>query len=174
MRVFGMSTLVLIGCICSGLADASSNGVINFTGEIIAGGCDVVPGSDYLTVNLGTLSQKSFKGVGSTMGAARFDVALTNCHPELVSVGLVFDGMPSAEDTSILALQGENSAVGVGIALYEMDGTTPVPLQTPSEMKVLDGEASTVLRYVVKYKATAEMVTPGSANATANFTLVYN
>lgn len=165
------SLLALLGVTS---AEASSDGVINFDGEIIAGGCDVVPGDDSQTVNMGTLSVKSFKGAGTTAGSAAFQIELINCHPSLTSVGLVFDGLPDAVDSSILAIQGANSATGVGIALYEIDGTTPVGLSVPSESQLLNGNSGAVLRYVAKYKATAETVVAGKASAVVNFTLVYN
>ncbi|MFP3678390.1 fimbrial protein [Pseudomonas sp. URMO17WK12:I12] len=169
-----VSLCALLGVLGFSSVQAASDGVINFDGEIIAGGCDVAPGSDAQTVNMGIMSVKSFKGAGSTVGSAQFNIELANCHPSLTSVGLVFDGISSADDDAILALQGANSAQGVGIALYEIDGTTLIPLRMQGRANILNGESGTTLRYVAKYKATSETVTAGKASAVVNFTLVYN
>lgn len=154
---------------------ASSSGVINFTGEIIAGGCDVVSGGESLSVDLGRMSVDSFGGAaGVTAGAAAFRIELINCHAELTGVAVVFDGTPHAEDSSILALQGVDSATGVGVAIYEADGSTLVPLHSPSLKKGMDGESEVTLQYVAKYRSTSAEVVGGEANAVANFTVVYN
>lgn len=168
------SAALLLACWLAGPAQASSDGEIDFVGEIIAAGCDVVPSSAAQTVDLGRISLNSFSGAGSTVGAASFAIELNNCHPDLTSVGVVFDGTSTPEDPALLALQGSNSAKGVGIALYEGDGTTPLALHTPSAPVVLDGAPDAVLHYVAKYKSLGETPVAGEARAVASFTLVYN
>ena len=155
-------------------AEASSEGVVNFDGEIISSGCDIAPGSESQSVDMGEVSAQSFAGIGSTLGSAEFQIELISCHSSLTSVGVIFDGPPNSTDPSILALQGSSSAEGLGIALYEADGVTPVPLRVAGGFLVLNGGSGGVLRYVAKYKSVSDVVTAGAANAVVNFTLEYN
>lgn len=152
------------------------DGTINFTGEIIDQGCEIGGGRSTINVDLGKVTVPSFSGTaGAVAGARSFDIALSNCPTEMSQVGVIFDGPLDSADTQLLALSGgAGAATGVGIALYEADAVTQIPLATPSKPNALDGATDVVLTYIAKYKSTAATVEAGKANATANFTLVYN
>lgn len=153
---------------------SADNGAVGFAGEVLAVGCDVAPGSEALMVNLGTLSISSFKGPGSTAGGASFQISVKNCDANLGSVGILFDGLSHSSSPTILAVAGPDSADGLGVALYEGDGVTPVALRIPSKSVQVTSQRDAVFHFVARYMATSDVVTAGKVNATASFTLVYN
>ena len=84
-----------------------------------------------------------------------------------------FDGTRDTANSSILALtSGTGVASNVGIALYESDGSTLIPLNTDSAQKTLVSGDNT-LPYVAKYMSTASSVGAGKADAVAYFTIIY-
>lgn len=91
------------------------------------------------------------------------------------SASVKFDGTSVNGDNSVLALTQEAGvATGVGIQLSD-DSNTVLPLFTASKAYSLQsGGATNNLDFVARYISTAADVTPGPANATANFSINYN
>lgn len=172
--------LIASAVILSGMLAAQSfaaTGTVAITGAVIDKGCDVVGGAGALDLDLGVVDGTGFKGtVGTTMGSAPLKISLTNCPTSIGGVGVVFDGPTNAVNTNLLALQAaQDSAEGVGVAFYEYDSTTLIPLHQQSAYNPLAEEQTAVeLNYVAKYMATEKTVVGGKADAVANFTLVYN
>lgn len=152
------------------------SGAVRMSGSVLDKGCDMSGDSSSLSVELGDLDISGFNGIaGATSGAAVVEIPLTNCPTLSGGVGIVFDGPTNLADTSLLALQGEGAAEGVGIAFYESNGTTQIPLHRMSEFKVIaEGQNDMLLRYIMKFKSTSADVVAGTAASVANFTLVYN
>ncbi|MBC8953102.1 fimbrial protein [Xenorhabdus sp. PB62.4] len=155
----------------------AADGQIRFTGKITATACKVDSNSLNQTVNMGTISSSSFDKVGSTSAPTRFSIKLTDCPKEVGGALVKFDGQTPVNNPGLLALsnaRGENSATGVAIALYENDSNTLIPLAENSRTQPFSGKKSEQLNFVAKYIATNQVVTPGSGDAVANFTIVYN
>lgn len=152
------------------------NGSVHVTGAVLDKGCDISGDSKSLSVDLGQLDITSFGGMaGATSGAGVIEIPLANCPTLSGGVGIVFDGPANLADTRLLALQGQDAAEGVGIAFYESDATTQIPLYRQSDFKpIAEGQTAMLLRYILKFKSTSTDVVTGSAEAVANFTLVYN
>ncbi|MFZ5959998.1 fimbrial protein [Pseudomonas knackmussii] len=169
-------TGLALGMSALGIAHAA-DGTVNFTGEILEEACVVEPGSQNLAVNLGKISKKAFTAPGSVAGSKPFSVIVGGCPETVSSASVVFDGTTDATNTSLLAINGSGGteATGVGVALYEADGTTQIPVHQPSKPVVLDSTvgASNTLNFIAKYMSTNADVTGGAANATATFTLTY-
>ena len=53
---------------------------------------------------------------------------LNNCPAAVTSASVKFDGTADSSDTNILALNSGQTAKGVGVAFYEEDGITAIPL----------------------------------------------
>ncbi|MBO2675583.1 fimbrial protein [Shewanella algae] len=151
----------------------AADGTINFTGEITSAACTVDAASANQNVALGTVNSSVFSGVGVVAAPTKFDITLTNCDAAVTSVNVSFDGPADSNNSQLLALDGASTAAGVGIALYEDDATTLIPLATKSKSHSLNTGADTTISYVAKYMATASSVTAGSANASTNFTVSY-
>lgn len=161
-----------------GIAFTSSaaDGSINFTGTILDSACTIDTGNANQTVNLGMVPKSTFSKAGDMAAATRFSIVLENCPDTVTSASIKFDGKADATNTSILALSDGQTAKGVGIALYEEDGITAIPLATRSKSITLDTATpanSNSLTYVAKYMATQASVEAGSANSTSDFTITY-
>ena len=84
-----------------------------------------------------------------------------------------FDGTADSYVNTILALTQETGvATNVGIQLTDNKNIV-VPLHTASSAYPLTAGDNN-LDFVARYYATAATVTPGPANSTSNFTIVYN
>lgn len=175
---------VLAAAVVTGSAFAAhaADGTINFTGEILDSACTVDTSTSTQTVNLGKIPKSAFTGVGQVAAATRFSIVLNNCPAAVTSASVKFDGTADANDADILALSSGQTAQGVGVALYEEDGVTPVPLATQSKSLTLDTSSagspavaanSNTMTFVAKYKATKATVVAGTANATSDFTITY-
>lgn len=164
---------ILAGSAFASVANAAS-GTINFTGNVTADACTVSSASQNQTVDLGTVSVKDFPAAGATTGDGRITVVLTNCPASALTAAVSFGGPADATNPNILALASTATAKNVGIALFESDNVTDLPLATKSKTHTLSTTADTTLTYFAKYKSTAATVTPGTANAAADFTVLYN
>lgn len=172
--------LLASAVILSGMLAAQSyaaTGSIAITGSVIDKGCDVAGGTDAMDLDLGVVDGTGFEGaVGTTVGSAPLKISLANCPTGIGGVGVVFDGPTDAANTDLLALQpAQDGAKGVGVAFYEYDSTTLIPLHHQSVYNPLAEDQTAIdLNYVAKYMATSKTVVGGKADAIANFTLVYN
>lgn len=148
----------------------AADGTIKFTGEITDKSCTVSNPNGTQTVALGKVAASSLSAKGVTAGVTQFSLALTACPATTASVR--FDGTPDSTDSRLFALDTDQIAKGVGVAIYEDDNKTQIPVAGSSKSVSLTEGANT-LNYYAKYMATGAAVEVGSANATATFTLVY-
>ncbi|CAM3802219.1 fimbrial protein [Xenorhabdus thuongxuanensis] len=155
----------------------AADGQIKFTGKITATACKIDSNSANQTVNMGTISSNSFNGPYSTSASTRFSIKLTDCPQDYQHAQVKFDGQTDRASSRFLALSrngGENPAQGVAIALYEDDSNTMINLAENSRPQYFSHGKTEELKFVAKYIATAKTVTPGTGDAVANFTIVYN
>lgn len=153
----------------------AADGVINFTGNITTAACTVSTGTLTQTVNMGTINTSAFNTTaGTSVAPTRFNITLSDCPTTLSTASIKFDGTPNSTNSSLLALSSGQTATGVGIAIFESDGNTLIPLQTASGSKALTTTGSINMTYIAKYMSTSSTVTAGSANSVANFTIAYN
>lgn len=175
---------VLAAAVVTGISFTAqaADGTIKFTGKILDSACTIDTSTATQTVNLGKVLKSAFTGVGQVAAATRFNIVLNNCPSTLASATVKFDGTADANDSNILALNSDQTAQGVGVALYEEDGVTPIPLATQSKSLTLDSSTtgspavaanSNTMTFVAKYKATQQTVVAGTANATSDFTISY-
>lgn len=162
----------------NGLACAA-DGTINFTGMIADNVCTVDTASATQTVNLGNVSVNALASAGTTASPTRFTLTLKNCPDTVKTAQTRFDGTPASGNSSILALNTPadgtmTAAKNVGVAIYEQDSSTLVPLGTPSKDTKISSTADNTLTYIAKYYATGTPVSAGLADATATFTITYN
>lgn len=176
MRAHLFYTVFLTGLFLTPFANAA-DGTINFTGKILDAACTVDSADASQTVNLGSINKASFTSSGTTAGAAAFNITVSNCDPAITRIAARFDGSQSSDDPRVLALS-TGGAVGVGIAFYEQDSTTMIPLATKSVgiAKPAASGASADLNFVAKYIATKAptSIIGGDGNAAATFTMDYN
>jgi major type 1 subunit fimbrin (pilin) len=158
----------------------AADGTINFSGSIRDTACVVDTGSAAQNVPLGEVSKAGFVNAGDVSGAGNIKITLTSCDPLISRAAVRFDGARAAGDSRILALTPgtgpDAPAVGIGIAIFESDSSTLIPLGVKSAGIALTAPAGGELEFVAKYMATTELanITPGNGAGTATFTLDYN
>ncbi|MBU9833563.1 fimbrial protein [Rahnella sp. L72c] len=151
----------------------AADGVINFTGNITGSACVVDTSSVAQSVNLGTVSRNAFSGgSGATAAAKRFNIVLRSCPESISSATVRFDGNTNAVNSSILALDSTQTATNVGVALYEQDGLTLIPVGNDSASVALQEDVDNTLTYFAKYMATGA-VGAGTANSSTAFSVIY-
>ncbi|MDK9358858.1 fimbrial protein [Lelliottia sp. V106_10] len=157
----------------AGMAHAA-DGTVKFVGNIIDTACTVDTASQDQTVPLGDVAASSFTSAGIVSTAQKFDVKLTNCPAGNVAV--VFAGTSDAVNTDLLQLDSGMTAKGVGVRINNAtDGTQVKVNDTVSPLRVtVDGSGAATLNYVGQYQSTTASVTAGTANATSQFTVLYN
>lgn len=166
--------LMVVASSVVGLSAANaSDGQVHFTGSITADACTVNGGvAGPLEVELGTVASSAMAGVGTKSTPTKFTIALTACDASLTSAAVKFDGTSDSADETLLQLDSDSTATGVGIEIGEADGT-PLPLYTASQsVPITSGAAN--LDFVGRYKSTAAAPVAGSANGTSQFTVNYN
>jgi len=125
-----------------------------------------------ITVPMGDVPSKNFKGINSTTADKEFNVALS-CNPN-TSIAVTLNGVqnPDTANNTVLALDnigGAGTADGVGVQL--MYNNAPIALSSTTMLKTSSGGMDS-LTFIARYFQTKSTVTPGQANATAllNFT----
>ncbi|BEN69725.1 fimbrial protein [Serratia marcescens] len=153
----------------------AADGTINFTGTVTDQTCTVEAGSANQTIPMGNVSAKAFRSVGDTALPTKFNIALVSCPDTVKKASIKFDGIYADGNTTLLSLNKEtNAATGIGVALYEADGTTQIPVASFSNAQSVQKDIRNVFTYVAKYMSTSGTVTVGPANATTQFSISYN
>lgn len=163
---------VLSMCIASGMASAA-DGTVNFTGVMIAEGCTLVGAAagNVLTVPLGTVTAATFSSVGTKSTPQTMSLRFSGCPARNINVR--FDGVPDTKNNNLLALSAPNAAVGLAVGLTNPDGTA-LAMLTNSNIVTPNPDGSAVVTFSAFYQSTLPTVTAGTANATSNFTVIYN
>ncbi|CAI1072035.1 fimbrial protein [Serratia quinivorans] len=174
--------LIAFALIASSIsAVQAADGTINFTGNVLDTACTVDTASASQTVALGNVNKSAFSAAGSTSGATRFTITLSGCPTSYNNATVKFDGTANSTNSNLLALNSDATATGLGVALYEADGSTLIPLTSATKNITLvtngsdtDATKGATATYVAKYMSTAAAVGAGTANAATNFTVSYN
>jgi len=145
--------------------------IFNISGTINPFPCEVTLGKRQ-TVPLGTYSTHFLNSVGKVTDLKPFEITLDNCPQNHNNVQIMFGGNAAAPNAQLLALQ-PGGATNVGIAIYDKDKTTLIPLNSWSAAKSVTTTQSTTLTFYAAYMSMGN-VTEGHANSDATFTLSYN
>ncbi|PMY64843.1 MULTISPECIES: fimbrial protein [Pseudomonas] len=161
-------------------------------GSITRSECTLPKGvGTQIKVSMGTIEKRHFNGKGSTSDAAGFNIQLTDCvsgsYPtdqpwnffQTSNANIRFEGAKGSTvldaDKGILSLNSDSTATGLAVQILQADGKTPVTLGVDTPIvRLQDGITDVPLkaRYI-QTSSSAAGPQPGSANATANFTLTY-
>lgn len=167
-----ISLISAILSLCVLQAANAADGTINFSGNITGTACVVDTSAITQPVNLGTVSASALNGSGTTAAATRFNIVLTDCPESISSAKVRFDGVTNPINPSILALNNNATASNVGVAIYEHNSTTLIPVGTPSASVTLLPDVSNTLTYIAKYMATG-IAGAGTADSSTSFTVTY-
>lgn len=170
----------LVSAMASGAALSAVSGVqgtggtVEFSGEIVDSSCNVTTGSKNPAVDLGRWAKTFFIGTGVETTKTPFTISVDNCPASVKTVAVLFTGVTDANNPTLLALNSNSVATGVGIKLYNA-GSTPTPITLGSVSaaeNVVSNKAD--LKFMADYVSTTTNVTAGSANGSADFLMVYN
>ncbi|WP_336222351.1 fimbrial protein [Citrobacter amalonaticus] len=152
----------------------ASDGTVKFTGNIVDTACTVDTASKDQTVPLGDVASSSFSAAGNTSTAQKFDIKLTNCPAGTVAA--VFGGNSDPANTDLLKLDSGMTATGVAVRINNADDGSQVKVNDTSSAKrvTVAADGSATLSYVGQYQSTSASVTAGTADATSQFTVLYN
>ncbi|EMX9179860.1 type 1 fimbrial protein [Citrobacter sedlakii] len=152
----------------------SPGGNLRFQGVIIAESCRVEAGDRQMTVQMGQISSNRFHAPGEDTNPVPFDIHLQDCSTSVSQrVGVAFHGVADGKNPDVLSVgEGPGIATGIGIALFDKDGSL-VPLNSPPLSWTRLYSGPTTLHFIAKYRSTGRQVTGGAANAQAWFSLTY-
>lgn len=127
-----------------------------------------------INFNLGAQQQKDFTRIGSTGREDKQKITLT-CDPN-TKYSLQVDGTAESGHQGVIKLtSGSGAATGVGVQLLAGKSKDPIVFGQPKEMGTT--ASGTNLREEIditaRYYQTENKVTPGTANASATFTMTY-
>ncbi|MEX1843613.1 fimbrial protein [Enterobacter cloacae] len=168
--VFALSVLAV-----SATAAYAADGTINFTGSVIDPACTATPSSS--SIAMGSISKSALSSVGATSQGKPLTITLSDCPAAARSATITFSGTPDTTNSQLFKVvaSGTNTAAtGIGVALYEANGSTMIPVNTASASKNLSTTAETAYSFVAKYMATSATMTGGDANSSLSYTINYN
>ena len=160
----------------AGSGFASTTGSIQFSGQVVAGTCEISAGDINKTVTLPGVPTSTLTNSGDEAGATPFGLTFENC-----SVGDVayshFSPVENASHLEGSRIKNTGTASNVSLVLYEKNGTTPIDLSQPKAGEQVSGEALTQgdavsLNYVVKYYSSS-LAGPGSVNGQLTYDIAY-
>lgn len=178
MRIkFFSATLLAVSSLTA--VSNAADGTINFTGTILDAACTVDPSSSVQPVALGTVSKAGFVNAGDVASGGNIKIAISACDKSITRAAVRFEGPRDKNDPRLLGLTGAGTqgvATGVGVAIFEKDNSTLIPLGTKSAGMDIAAPEGGSLEFVAKYMAStaAAGITAGTANAVATFTVDYN
>ncbi|PSV12974.1 fimbrial protein [Photobacterium leiognathi] len=150
-------------------------GQVRFEGEVVNAACAVDNESRDKLVQMGQVRVADFDSAGTEAGGNSFTLSLVDCDPSIQpSAAISFQGGVDSNDDTALAINTlAGSAKGVGIHLYNEDGSAVEFNKASSYSKNLI-EGTNVFNYRATYVSTDATVEPGVANAVAQFTVTYS
>lgn len=137
-------------------------GNLRFQGVIIAESCRVEAGDRQMTVQMGQISSNRFHAPGEDTDPVPFDIHLQDCSTSVSQrVGVAFHGVADGKNPDVLSVgEGPGIATGIGIALFDKDGSL-VPLNSPPLSWTRLYSGPTTLHFIAKYRSTGRQVTGG-------------
>lgn len=157
----------------SGVVQAA-DGTIKFTGNITDTACVVDSSGSDQTVSLGTIPATSFSAAGDTASAQKFNITLSGCPNGTVAV--TFGGASDPANADLLKLDSGMTATGVAVRINNADDNSQILINDTRSAKrvTVAADGSAVLNFTGQYQSTAIPVTAGTADATSQFTVLYN
>lgn len=157
---------------------AVTDGVVNFTGKVIAPACTLVVDSQSSSVTLPNVSATKLQTSGQESGIQTdVPIKLEECDVSVTkNAAFTFNGTEDGTITTAFANQSASTdaATNVALQLYMPDGVTKI---TPNVETAKDGitlqDNATDLVFKVDYVASGGKATAGDVTATANFHINY-
>lgn len=164
---------------------------VDVSATVVRSECVIPQAAKSIEVKMGYVKRINFKGENSTLDNKPFEIPLTQCvygnyptgQPTNYFSGsfanLRLDGVKGSKAVNaakgILGLTSDSEAKGIAVQILRKDGVTPMPLGVDTRIRRLQ-DGNMMLELNARYIQTSKDPKgpePGSANASANFTLTY-
>lgn len=167
-----VGVMLLSGAMLSQASAVDNN--LSFSGTLVTEPCDLDPQTTDITVDFGTIVQKSFYQTPRTPGKP-FVINLTDCEPSISnSVTFTFKGTESTALPGLLAVTG--TATGIAIGLENQGGSAVVLNEATSSMALASGNNQFTFQAYVEAEPDAitnKTITAGDFSAVATFEISY-
>lgn len=158
----------------SGANTTVQGGTVEFKGAVVDAACAVTADTANQVVNLDQVRLASLTGKDSVANQKTpFSIKLADCDTTVsTQASITFDGSAAEGTTGVLDnTAGAGSAQGVGIQIYDKDGSA-LNLGTASQaVTLIDGDNT--LNFSADYYQVADKATAGSVDTTATFNVTY-
>ncbi|WP_368540808.1 fimbrial protein [Enterobacter soli] len=149
-------------------------GTVEFKGAVVDAACAVTADTANQVVTLDQVRLATFTGKDSVANQKTpFSIKLADCDTTVsTQASITFDGNAASGEAGVLDnTAGAGSASGVGIQIYDKDGSA-LDLGTASQaVTLIDGDNT--LNFSADYYQTADTATAGSVDTTATFNVTY-
>ena len=171
INAFLPACLLLTASAMAAPVNIGSAGDIHFTITIKAATCELE--NDSIDVDMDTVVLQRPVKVGKELNQKSFSIGLKDC-AYATKAYVTMDGTPDATNASLFALD-RGGATGVALKIKTSGGVQQLPSSTdatPVEHTIwFDG--TNKLNYIASYVPVKPDATVGAANATVNFSVVY-
>ncbi|MCP1107100.1 type 1 fimbrial protein [Serratia nevei] len=159
-----------LACATLSISAIAADGVINFTGRIIDNTCVVNP---TLNVQMGDVAAAEFKNVGEHAPAREFFLELKDCPASIKTASVQLEGAADTHNKDLFQL-ASGGATGLALWILTTNGVKQdvVPGGTSEAFSLTEG--ANLLSFAAAYKSTDKVVTAGDANASIQFSILYN
>ncbi|WP_272517463.1 MULTISPECIES: fimbrial protein [unclassified Providencia] len=158
------------------------SGKVTFTGTIINSPCDIAPGDDAITVQLGQISYRHLKNADDVSDSKPFTIHLQNCafdpddavsdkNPvgKMSKVTVSFSGNA---DTNNKGYINTGNAQNVAVQLLKSDNHSILVPNTDVDTQQLQA-GNNELNFFARVVALSNTVSPGSIESSVTYTLKY-
>lgn len=174
-----MKIRILLACyvmltafpVMSEQTNIGSAGDIHFSITINQGACELE--KENIDVDMGSVTLQKPARVGRELNQKKFSIGLVNCE-NVARAYVTMDGIADSTNPNLFALDS-GGATGIAIKIVkDGDGqvypasTDPTPIEY-----IIMTNGSHKLNYVASYVPVKRDATAGAANATVNFSIVY-
>ncbi|MCV2534650.1 fimbrial protein [Enterobacter wuhouensis] len=152
----------------------SATGNVHFYGSAVNAACAINAQSLHQSVMMDPVKAAAFTSLGSWAAPKTFWIKLESCNATVSqSASVAFTGATDPNDPQVFqAGWGVDSAKGVGIGIFDDEGTLVVPDSAPvNKIMITNGE--TILFFTAKYRAVSSNIVPGDASTAVNFAVYY-
>ena len=169
---FSVATLsaLVVASTSAFAANQGETSTVMFKGAIKENTCILNNDSVAQVVELGDVESSVLASTGLASQPTSFTISLDQCDSATASI--TFSG-DTATDEALRVTGGETVASGVGIQILENGIPLKVDGSTSSAFKPVGTGKDNKFNFAARYIALGEKVSPGQANATAQFTVKY-
>ncbi|ENN8408841.1 type 1 fimbrial protein [Serratia marcescens] len=151
----------------------AGDGTLKIKVKFINYTCNLTADSKNMNVPLGDINRSQLAKKGDRSPAVVFELKATDCPTKTRSyVEFKFAGKAPSEDYRAFALDKESTSSGVAVKIKSGDDYDIYPNHSAGNgYPKSNGEVT--VRYAAQYVALSDDITPGTANLTTQFDMVY-